>query len=93
MYVITSKPIAYVSHVVVNCRFRLKEQGAAQLLLYVNPPRTGLEPEVRQWITAIARPRRMAYLSCSNGTPGRDLAQLCGAGYPVECIQPYDFSP
>lgn len=71
----------------------LSERDAARRLLYVNPPRTGLEPEVRQWITAHARPQRMAYLSCSSGTLGRDLEALSCGGYRVEKIQPYDFFP
>ncbi len=71
----------------------LKQQGVARRLLYANPPRTGLEPEVRQWIAGHARPQRIAYLSCSSGTLARDLLELCEAGYRVDRIQPYDFFP
>jgi tRNA/tmRNA/rRNA uracil-C5-methylase (TrmA/RlmC/RlmD family) len=71
----------------------LAERGDAGRLLYANPPRTGLEPAVRQWISGPGRPRRIAYLSCSSGTLGRDLAELCTAGYRVQRIQPYDFFP
>lgn len=66
---------------------------AGERLLYVNPPRTGLEPEVLDWICEDYRPRRMAYLSCSAGTLSRDLQRLCAAGYGVEQLQPYDFFP
>ncbi len=62
-------------------------------LLYVNPPRTGLEPAVLDWVCEDYRPRRMAYLSCSAGTLSRDLQHLCAAGYGVERLQPYDFFP
>ena len=62
-------------------------------LLYVNPPRTGLESEVVNWIVAEYRPVRIAYLSCSAGTLRRDLAVLNGADYRVERITPYDFFP
>lgn len=62
-------------------------------LLYVNPPRTGLEPEVVDWICEEYRPRRMAYLSCSSGTLSRDLQRLCAAGFTVAELQPYDFFP
>jgi len=65
----------------------------AHRLLYANPPRTGLETAVRAWITDTYRPRRMACLSCSAGTLRRDLEQLCGAGYRVERLLPYDFFP
>jgi 23S rRNA (uracil1939-C5)-methyltransferase len=71
----------------------LEQRPGARRLLYANPPRTGLEPEVRRWIGHQGRPRRIAYLSCSSGTLGRDLAELSGAGYRVERILPYDFFP
>ena len=61
-------------------------------LLYLNPPRTGLEAEVTQWIGE-ARPARIAYLSCSAGTLRRDLALLESAGYEVARLTPYDFFP
>ena len=62
-------------------------------LLYVNPPRTGLEPAVRNWAVAEFRPERLAYLSCSAGTLSRDLAMFTLAGYIVEALIPYDFFP
>lgn len=62
-------------------------------LAYLNPPRTGLEPEVLQWLIDTARPRRLAYLSCSAGTLHRDLTALCAGGYRVRRITPYDFFP
>jgi 23S rRNA (uracil1939-C5)-methyltransferase len=64
-----------------------------QRLLYVNPPRTGLEPEILDWTMRECRPVRMAYLSCSAGTLCRDLVGLTAAGYAVERIVPYDFFP
>ncbi len=62
-------------------------------LLYANPPRTGLEPEVLDWIARDYRPRRLAYLSCSAGTLARDLTALEQAGLTVARISPYDFFP
>jgi tRNA/tmRNA/rRNA uracil-C5-methylase (TrmA/RlmC/RlmD family) len=67
--------------------------SAARCLLYVNPPRTGLEPEVLAWTINTGHPRQMVYLSCSTGTLRRDLAALTAAGYQVERITPYDFFP
>ena len=43
--------------------------------LYANPPRTGLEPEVVEWLKTHP-PKKMAYLSCSAGTLRRDLEKL-----------------
>lgn len=62
-------------------------------LLYVNPPRTGLEPSVSAWAMAEFRPERLAYLSCSAGTLSRDLRALATAGYGVEALIPFDFFP
>lgn len=62
-------------------------------LLYVNPPRTGLEPGLTAWIGHHYQPERMAYLSCSQGTLKRDLIQLSDLSYVVERIQPFDFFP
>ncbi len=62
-------------------------------LLYVNPPRSGLEDEVLAWLRTTYRPRRLAYLSCSAGTLRRDLEAFCQAGYAVEALLPYDFFP
>jgi tRNA/tmRNA/rRNA uracil-C5-methylase (TrmA/RlmC/RlmD family) len=60
---------------------------------YVNPPRSGLEPEVVAALTGELRPARVAYLSCSAGTLGRDLAAFCAEGYSVSAILPFDFFP
>jgi tRNA/tmRNA/rRNA uracil-C5-methylase (TrmA/RlmC/RlmD family) len=62
-------------------------------LLFANPPRTGLEQAVSEWICHRYRPRRMAYLSCSAGTLHRDLSMLTADGYRVDAIIPYDFFP
>jgi tRNA/tmRNA/rRNA uracil-C5-methylase (TrmA/RlmC/RlmD family) len=62
-------------------------------LAYVNPPRSGLETEVARALGCELKPARIAYLSCSAGTLGRDLRALESAGYGVEAILPFDFFP
>lgn len=62
-------------------------------LAYANPPRTGLEPELLQYLAEEARPVRLAYLSCSAGTLRRDLAELTDKGYAVKALLPFDFFP
>ncbi|MBN1415125.1 MAG: class I SAM-dependent RNA methyltransferase [Bacteroidales bacterium] len=62
-------------------------------LVYANPPRTGIEPEVLKWITEQMMPERLAYLSCSAGTLRRDLDMLVSKGFEVKKIIPYDFFP
>jgi 23S rRNA (uracil1939-C5)-methyltransferase len=64
-----------------------------EIVLYANPPRTGLEKDVIQWIALILKPKRMAYLSCSAGTLNRDLNYLCQTGFKVRKLIPYDFFP
>lgn len=61
-------------------------------LLYVNPPRTGLEKEVIIWILQAYKPSRIAYLSCSAGTLARDL-NILETDYQVTSITGYDFFP
>jgi tRNA/tmRNA/rRNA uracil-C5-methylase (TrmA/RlmC/RlmD family) len=60
---------------------------------YVNPPRSGLETEVRAALAEELRPDRIAYLSCSAGTLARDLACFESAGYALRSIVPFDFFP
>ena len=85
-----------------TCRHRLPQleqwiesryQAGRQKLLYANPPRTGIESPVLDWITRKMRPDKMAYLSCSAGTLKRDLEIMTSAGYAVKRIIPYDFFP
>jgi len=81
------------------CRHRLPQLTTAlasphsKRLLFVNPPRIGLEHELRRWIAQVCRPEKIAYLSCSAGTLQRDLLDLQAHGYTTEKIIPYDFFP
>ena len=70
-----------------------ESRTATTRLLYANPPRTGLEPEVLDWVVKAYQPARIAYLSCSPGTQRRDLERLTAAGWSVAGITPYDFHP
>jgi 23S rRNA (uracil1939-C5)-methyltransferase len=67
--------------------------GTPARLLYANPPRTGMEKNVLEWIAGAYRPERMAYLSCNAATLNRDLLFLTANGYAVNAILPYDFFP
>lgn len=62
-------------------------------LAVVNPPRTGLGPEVLAGIMA-RPPGRVAYVSCDPATLARDLARLAGTGpYRVARIRAFDLFP
>lgn len=67
--------------------------GDKKRLLYLNPPRTGLEEDVVRWIFSVYKPVRIAYMSCSAGTMRRDLNWLTTYGYNVERLIPFDFFP
>ena len=61
--------------------------------LYANPPRTGIEQEVLDWIINEGIPSKIAYLSCSAGTLSKNLTFLTNNGYRVTRLVPYDFFP
>jgi tRNA/tmRNA/rRNA uracil-C5-methylase (TrmA/RlmC/RlmD family) len=63
------------------------------IVLYANPPRTGIDPLTLEWIVHRLKPDRMAYLSCSPGTLGKNLNHLSMAGFEPVKILPYDFFP
>ena len=69
------------------------QRQPATRLVYVNPPRSGIEPDLRAALAEGLRPARIAYLSCSAGTLARDLACFEEAGYRVDGLVPYDFFP
>lgn len=69
------------------------QRQPATRLAYANPPRSGLEPELRSALTDELRPERVAYLSCSAGTLARDLRSFEAAGYRVDGLIPYDYFP
>lgn len=84
------------------CRLRIPQLSqwviqqlflSKQILIYANPPRTGMEPEVLDWIVRVAKPRRMAYLSCSPGTLSKNLHFLTQNHYKVLGLYPFDFFP
>ncbi len=62
--------------------------------LILDPPRKGLNPTIIDTIIRI-KPRKIAYLSCSQSTLTRDLSILCSAGthYSIDRIVPIDFFP
>lgn len=64
-----------------------------EVYLYINPPRTGIEQEVLDWIIGEGKPQRIAYLSCSAGTLSKNLVVLTNNGYKVTRLIPYDFFP
>ena len=53
----------------------LSQQGQRFDVVVVNPPRRGLDVQVREAVAHLG-PQRMAYVSCNPATLARDLAHL-----------------
>jgi len=61
-------------------------------VVIVDPPRTGLDDEVRRTLTA-TQPPLILYVSCLPQSLARDLVELVAAGYHVEYLELFDFYP
>ena len=61
-------------------------------LVVMDPPRTGLGPEVIEELRQL-RPRRLAYVSCEPAALQRDLQALAAAGFRTHAVQPIDMFP
>ncbi len=70
----------------------LSELSPGPLALYCNPPRMGIADTVLDWILSTTRIEKIAYLSCSPATLGRDLKQL-EQNYRIVALQAFDFFP
>ncbi len=73
-------------------RFLARQAAAGYDALIVNPPRRGLEPELRRAL-ARARPRALVYVSCNPQTLARDLWHLGQLGLATESLEPLDMIP
>ena len=58
----------------------------------IDPPRSGMEKEVRQWLAASKIPLILS-LSCDPATHARDCAALISAGYTLKKMYLLDFYP
>lgn len=61
-------------------------------LVVLDPPRTGLSPEVRAYLLK-SRPKEVLYVACDPATWARDVGELVGGGYQLAFARPYDFFP
>lgn len=60
--------------------------------IVVDPPRTGLDPAVTDFLVS-KRPPRLIYVSCDPVTLARDLKRLLAAGFALEGLRLFDFYP
>jgi 23S rRNA (uracil1939-C5)-methyltransferase len=61
-------------------------------LVLLDPPRTGLSREVREWLVR-TKPSTIVYISCDPVTLARDSGQLIDAGYSLKSLKAFDFFP
>lgn len=66
-------------------------EGPADVIL-VDPPRSGLQPEVVDVIVE-KNPERLVYVSCDTATFARDAKRLIGQGYELVEVTPIDMFP
>jgi 23S rRNA (uracil1939-C5)-methyltransferase len=61
-------------------------------LVTVDPPRAGLNKEVRQTLNA-SSVKQLIYVSCDVATWARDVAEFEKAGWSLKHFEPFDFYP
>jgi 23S rRNA (uracil1939-C5)-methyltransferase len=61
-------------------------------LIVVDPPRTGLGPEITTLLAEIAAPS-LVYVSCDPATLARDLRALIASGYAIQSLALADLFP
>jgi 23S rRNA (uracil1939-C5)-methyltransferase len=67
-------------------------KGERPDLIVVDPPRTGLGPEITALLAGLAAPN-MVYVSCDPATLTRDLRALTATGYTIESLALADLFP
>jgi 23S rRNA (uracil1939-C5)-methyltransferase len=71
---------------------RRPRKGDRPNLIVVDPPRTGLGPEITALLAQIAAPA-LVYVSCDPATLARDLSALITTGYQIQSIVLADLFP
>ena len=70
----------------------LRELPADWDVVIIDPPRSGLGPEVTESLIRL-RPGTIASVSCDPASFARDAAELVAGGYRLEWVQPVDMFP
>ncbi len=70
----------------------LLEKFGQPSVVIVDPPRSGMHPEIPGKITAL-QPEKIIYVSCNPATLARDLKKFCEKDYQLVLLQPLDLFP
>lgn len=65
------------------------QQGIRADVVVVDPPRKGCDAVLLDTMIRM-QPERVVYVSCNPSTLARDLKELCGNGFCLEYVQPFD---
>lgn len=87
----TINGIENVRFVSGDVRSALTNEPSMPDVVFVDPPRSGMNPEVVDLIME-QTPKRIIYVSCDPATQARDIAVL-GNQYTVTTVQPVDMFP
>ncbi|OGR56348.1 MAG: 23S rRNA (uracil-5-)-methyltransferase RumA [Elusimicrobia bacterium RIFCSPLOWO2_02_FULL_39_32] len=71
---------------------RFKKEWGKSLTFVLDPPRSGVAPEVLAEIVRL-RAEKIVMVSCEASSLARDLKFLCSTGYGLKKIQPVDLFP
>ncbi|MSQ42500.1 MAG: class I SAM-dependent RNA methyltransferase [Dehalococcoidia bacterium] len=85
-------PFANVTRVVGKVEATLPGMTPAPDVVVIDPPRTGIAPEVVRAILD-STARRVVYVSCDPATLARDLRLLVDGGFALSEVQPVDMFP
>ncbi len=69
-----------------------KAQGVCPNVIFVDPPRAGLDMACKEAIAEFA-PEKIAYISCDCATQARDAAFFFERGYRLSSLEAVDFFP
>jgi 23S rRNA (uracil1939-C5)-methyltransferase len=58
----------------------------------IDPPRPGCSEDVCLSLASI-KPSKLIYISCHPATMARDIRRLCGLGFRLASVKPFDFFP
>lgn len=84
--------IEAIAHDATSVALDLRARGERFDAVVVNPPRTGLRPELRAALASVA-PAKIFYVSCEPTTLARDLSDLRVRGYAAPQLWPFDMMP